>query len=286
MVVVATQFADRIEFNHTIHAPVTYMTRSRREGLLWRPATKRYTLGVPGIVGSQEYISHVSTPNDRYIRNFRLRPISSGRNSRPSDAHSIPDSSYTEIARLGRLSDIIVYVRRLEESKEVGFAADFEVREIPPGSLGKITALSGITEILTLFIAIVQHGLFSHKLDGGGGAATDLPALILALPAAIASWLGYSPSEIARISMSLASRIGRWAVGVLSCMSVLLYVAQIAGFFDKSTTLSSHIMIIDRPLNAYWLILVVTAVVTFSYLLLAIASEFRRYRRTYRSEME
>ena len=54
----------------------------------------------------------------------------------------------------------------------MGFAGDFEVREIPPGSLGKITALSGITEILTLFIAIVQHGLFSHKLDGGGGAAT------------------------------------------------------------------------------------------------------------------
>jgi hypothetical protein len=129
-----------------------------------------------------------------------------------------------------------LYIRRQSSSEEATKAlqeasthADrlksvIEFREVPPGALGAATIVSLITAVIICFFALTQIGeepTLAHPVTSLG---SDIPALLIALPAVasliIGSWLDLSRLRRA----SLTTYLGLGASLVLSLASALYFL--------------------------------------------------------------
>lgn len=97
-----------------------------------------------------------------------------------------------------------------------------EFDEVPPGALGGALAVSAASAILVWFFALVQPGL-----HGAGAIPSDLPALLLTVPAFVATWIGNSVDRVQR--SSIATYIGLGVATFVSLASALLYIANTGG---------------------------------------------------------
>jgi hypothetical protein len=98
---------------------------------------------------------------------------------------------------------------------------DFEFltrfKEVPPGSIANAAATALIT---TLLIGVTGY-ICTHNR---GATYSDLPALILALPVAAASWLGISTDTGKLVGSSLLARISLIGSGVLAIFAIMAYL--------------------------------------------------------------
>lgn len=107
------------------------------------------------------------------------------------------------------------YANRNDRLRDFEFLARF--KEVPPGSLGGAVATALVT---TLLICVTGY-LCTHN---NGTTYSDLPALILALPVAAASWLGISEDTGKLVGSSLLGRVSLIASGLLSMCAIIIYL--------------------------------------------------------------
>jgi hypothetical protein len=283
-IVVTSRVSPRITIRYAMRLRVYQAVRSRKSLGAFR---RRYIISLSGTQQSKEYTAHFQVPDDQYISSYSLSDLRSGGLISSLDLDEVHGESHVEVTRLNSPSEVVVSSRNLHGMTNL--AAELEVKEIPPGVLGRVTLLAGVAMLLIMFITLVQPGLLSqHSGQSGGGAATDLPALLLALPAFVSSWLGYSLSDSTKISTPIAARIGYRMILVLSCASVLLYVAQIGGFLSNTITsiaFMPHIFIL-RHLSISWVVLLSAAALILSYLSISLRMELQAYRLYLRSSLD
>lgn len=129
-----------------------------------------------------------------------------------------------------------LYIRRQSSSEEAMKALHeaatrrdqlksvIEFREIPPGALGAATIVSLITTVIISFFALTQIGQEPTPAHPATSLGSDIPALLIALPAVasliIGSWLDLSRLRRA----SLTTYLGLGASLVLSLTSALYFL--------------------------------------------------------------
>lgn len=97
-----------------------------------------------------------------------------------------------------------------------------EFDEVPPGALGGAVAVCAASAVLVWFFALVQPDLRNTGVN-----ASDLPALLLTVPAFVATWIGNSVDRVQR--SSIATYLGLGVATFVSLASALLYIANANG---------------------------------------------------------
>jgi hypothetical protein len=149
-----------------------------------------------------------------------------------------------------------------------------EFDEIPPGALGGACVVSAACAVLIWFFALTQPGL-----RGTLATPSDLPALLLAVPAFAATWIGQSVDRILRSSAS--AYIGLAISAVLSVASALLYVANSSqrSFYTIKNIVVFHGLVGLKNVDVSWFILALVASVVTAYLAEMLRDKVRSYMR-------
>jgi hypothetical protein len=261
---------------------VKYSLRARLKEVTWSIARRhtrrrRYVIPLQGSTLTREYTAQFILPTHQYVASCALRDLDNGRWLTLDDLSKSKDTS-VEIVSGRDFSQAVIHIQNRGGVEKVTLAADFEVREVPPGTLGRVVVLSAATTFLLIFMTLVQPDLLTHQSTGGAGA-TDLPALLVGLPAFMASWLGYSLSEAAQVSTSMATRFGYRIVVFQSCASVFLYIAQISGLLVCKLPAFTvfHGLFEVESLSVYWVTLAVISIATCLGLCRSLIIEFHAY---------
>jgi hypothetical protein len=90
-----------------------------------------------------------------------------------------------------------------------------EFKETPPGS----RASAVVTAIVSTFLIAIMGRLASHGSPSSGA----LPGLVLALPAAAATWFGFSTDSKSLVGSSMLSRVSQIATAVVSALAIAVY---------------------------------------------------------------
>jgi hypothetical protein len=106
---------------------------------------------------------------------------------------------------------------------------------------------------------------------------TDLPALLLTVPAVVATWIGASADRVQRSSIS--TYIGLGVSTAVSLASSLLYVANAnhKSFFTIGSFIFYHGLIHLKHVDMSWLILALIASLMSGYLAETLRDKVRNY---------
>jgi hypothetical protein len=148
-----------------------------------------------------------------------------------------------------------------------------EFKEVPPGALAGATVVSTACAVLIWFFTLVQPGLPSSDVP------TDLPALLLAVPAFAATWIGASADRVQR--SSIAAYIGLGVSTAISLASALLYIANSnhKSFFTIGNFTFDHGLIHLKNVDATWLILALVSSIMSAYLAETLRDNVRNYMK-------
>lgn len=148
-------------------------------------------------------------------------------------------SSHFRLRQRRGQSYVHLYMRGYAERQDR--LGDFELlarfKEVPPGSLANAAA----TALLTTLLIGVTGYICTHN---SGNSYSDLPALILALPIAAASWLGISEDGGKLVGSSLLARVSLIMSTILAIFSIVTYLA-LAPIYGKSNASSKPTRIMD-----------------------------------------
>lgn len=190
-------------------------------------------------------------------------------------AHAPGESKKTHFHLRGRFGQSFthLYMRGFADSGHRTSRYEILVRfnETPPGSRASaaVTALAGL-----IFIWVIGHLASRNEAVSN----SDLPAILLALPAIAASWVGLSSSGDALVGSSLHARLSLILSGVLSVASVVVYLLQntAASASDKGLTPPSH-MTLAGVTDPRWITLLVLAFFGLIYISWHLLARIRNY---------
>ena len=167
-----------------------------------------------------------------------------------------------------------LYLRGLHKAEVIDMSTRVEFDEIPPGALGGACVVSVACAVLIWFFALIQPGL-----QKGLASPSDLPALLLAVPAFAATWIGQSVDRILRSSSS--AYMGLAISAVLSIASALLYVANSSqrSFYTIKKLTFFRGLVSLKDVDVSWFILALAASVLAAYLAELLRDKVRAYMR-------
>lgn len=171
------------------------------------------------------------------------------------------------------------YAQQTSESRRYEMLVRFN--ETPPGSRASaaVTALAALT-----FIWLIGRLYSNHETVTN----SDLPAILLALPAIAASWFGLASGSEALVGSSLHARLSLIMSGLLSIGSVMVYLLQNAAIASASasSTHSAHRWPLEFTIagvhNLPWDVLLLLSSVNFLYSMWHFAARIRDYLRLLR----
>jgi hypothetical protein len=145
--------------------------------------------------------------------------------------HGESEDSHFHLRRRFGQSFTHLYMRGFSSQQHQSSKYELLVRfnETPPGSRASaaITALAAL-----IFIWLIGHLVSNDEVISN----SDLPAILLALPAIAASWFGLASNNEALVGSSLHARLSLIFSGVLSVTSVVVYLLQSAAISSSSNT--------------------------------------------------
>jgi hypothetical protein len=167
-----------------------------------------------------------------------------------------------------------LYLKGLDRADVVDMSTLVEFDEVPPGALGGACVVAVACAVLIWFFALTQPGL-RRALP----SSSDLPALLLAVPAFAATWIGQSVDRILRSSSS--AYVGLAISAILSVTSALLYVANSSrrSFYTIENETFFHGLVSLKNVDVSWFILALAASVIAAYLAELLRDKVRSYMR-------
>ncbi|MGH8601852.1 MAG: hypothetical protein ACREXR_03445, partial [Gammaproteobacteria bacterium] len=173
-----------------------------------------------------------------------------------ADSSAMPDIRFHQ----GKAkTNVHLYIRRQRPFPRVAeLKLVLGFREIPPGTLGGAAMVAGASALIITFFAVTRFGL--HGPDPNvvpdnrdvvkAALNSDLPAILLALPAFVAALIG-PWSDLSRIARAaLSTYFGLVATLFLSVISVIHYI------LDANKKLPTEIFISTLETKIVWLALV------------------------------
>lgn len=193
-----------------------------------------YTVDVPmtRAFHADSYHFELNAPAGQYVFSHHLEELGTRKPLRQEAMKIGERQQYVRLYHEDGRSNAHLYVRRhgakfdLQKTEQSelrlpSFKSIVHLREVPPGTIGNVTTLAIATASITLFFALTLAG-FSKS-----NSVADVPALILALPAFIASALGRNISSEMLNTASLMAVYGIRIVAFSSIASALIYVFEI-----------------------------------------------------------
>ncbi|WP_229070271.1 hypothetical protein [Actinoplanes sp. DH11] len=134
-------------------------------------------------------------------------------------AHRFDDRHYFRLQRRHGQNFVHLYMRGFGAAKpkmhDLQVVARF--KEVPPGSRLQAAVTAFATTVLVI---VVGYMVSNHRV----APESDYPAVILALPAVVASWFGIASERNALVGGSLLARLSLIVSGVLSIASIVTYL--------------------------------------------------------------
>ena len=171
------------------------------------------------------------------------------------------------------------HTRGLQQLSPKDIWTRVEFDEVPPGALGGALVVSAACAILIWFFTLVQPGL-----RPGATVASDLPAVLLTVPAFVATWIGNSVDRVQRSSIS--TYIGLGVSTVVSLASAVLYIANAShkSFFTIGSFTFYHGLVRLNNVDASWLLLAFIASFMSAYLAETLRDKVRGYMRLLKND--
>ncbi|WP_328614556.1 hypothetical protein OHS18_42055 [Amycolatopsis sp. NBC_00355] len=270
-----------VKYEHEVTSDL--MNHSSEEHLRARLGLEPVTIDVPVSRALQADSFHlqVKAPAGQYVFDHHLEKLGSKEAMSQGDFRDVlPTPPYVRLYHKEGRSIAHLYVRRQGEHPSslvsaadrvnrgadrssgkapllTSFKSVIRFREIPPGSLSAVALLSGLTTVLVGFFTISRAGL-----SGVGFQAA--PALILALPAFLASGMGRGVDGKGIARSSLTVSIALAVVCFNSLISVLMYilgsVQKLHGEVDVTLPFPLHGVVLHT--DAWWLLLLAWSLAT------------------------
>jgi hypothetical protein len=216
---------------------------------------------------------YINGPATKYVldQNFRCRhcqtdvsrswePTEPGPNGCAHRTIAVPkgrrftdiDRHYRVTPKLGQ-SFVHLYTRgfgagRQERFKDLELFARF--KEAPPGS--RATAV--VTALVSTFLLAIMGRLASTS----GAPSMSLPGLALALPAAAATWFGFSGDSRSLVGSSMLARLSQIVTALVSAVAIAVYFTSHHGRIP----FNSSIVGISEP---WWVALFLISAVNLMY---------------------
>jgi hypothetical protein len=274
---------------HTENTPSKQHDRLRR-----RFGLSPYTIELPLALYAfmaDSYHLQINAGQGQYVFDHHLEEVGSREIIEQDSLIDKPDPQigplhrpYVRINKNGR-TNAHLYIRR---QRILGHTAElksvFEFREIPPGTLGGAAVVAGASAVIITFFALTHFGLDGPYPDippepndvVRAALNSDLPAILLSLPAFVAALIG-PWSDLSRIARaSLSTYFGLVTTLLLSVASVLYYI------FDANrllpTEVGFHILGgAHIKTDMIWITLMFIAIFLFSRLLRELMRQSRYY---------
>jgi len=210
----------------------------------------------------------------QYLARETLINTVTGRQIAPNVFDSVTPQPYLQGRYDSGLPYSHLYMRGLHKAEVVDMSTRIEFDEIPPGALGGACVVAVACAVLIWFFALIQPGL-----QPSAAPPSDMPALLLAVPAFAATWIGQSVDRILRSSSS--AYVGLAVSAVLSITSALLYVANSnRRSFDTIRSVSLfHGLVSLKNVDVSWFILAIAASIMAAYLAEMLRDKVRSYMR-------
>ncbi len=262
-----------------------------------RPVTLQM---VPGMAfNSKSYHLQVRAPASQYLMEQTLRCGECGRKLSGSEVetdghggcdHIQPSSRnghaepYFQLLRKRGQNYAHLYMRGFAVLKQKDIRISTSFGEVPPGTLASavITAVTSALLIVTVGVAETT----------GLERDSDIPAILLVLPAVAASWFGFSSDSEAILRSSLAARCSLILGGLVSMAASALFIVSGAapekggtGFASSSTALPGEpAILLGVEVRWWWSALIYLASVNLVYVLVQSIVRSNAYRRLLRKE--
>jgi hypothetical protein len=253
-----------------------------RLGIGVRPSQITVPLDLAQTAGS--YHLRINGPSEKYVAeqilrcaNCRVRLDDPFPPRTPKCEHAPGESEQTHFHLRERFGQNFthLYMRGFTDPGHRSSRYEMLVRfnETPPGSRASaaITALAAL-----IFIWLIGHLASNHE----GISNSDIPAILLAVPAVAASWVGLASSGESLVGNSLHARLSLILTGALSVTSVVVYLLQdaVAKVADKHVAVQSHLMLAGVS-DPRWTALLVVAFLGFVYIAWHLIARVRNYLR-------
>lgn len=182
---------------------------------------------------AQSYHFRVAADPNQYVWRHKYYFTSGDKRGGQELLQSTQPPPYIRVRRSGGLPYGHLYTRGLHratrQSNDLQLVTTVDFEEVPPGALTGAGVVALASTVLIWFFLILQPGISNDPTvpQGAEQANSDLPALLLALPAFAATWVGTSAERILR--SSIATYLGLAVTGLAAVASSLLYVANANG---------------------------------------------------------
>lgn len=230
-----------------------------------------YPLTLP--FDAHSYHFRMPAGSARFLVDQRLIDSQNGRSVNQATYAGENPRPYLRLRHHSGLPYAHFYTRGLNQVPRHDLWTRIEFDEVPPGVLGGAAVISTTCAILIWFFTLIQPGL------RGVNTNTDMPALLLALPAFAATFVGHSAERVLR--SSIASYAGLAIAGVTSACSALVYIANAN---HKSLYTINHFTLFNglvrlSNIDISWVILALIASLSSAYLVEVLRDKVRWYMR-------
>lgn len=239
----------------------------------------RFTVPLTRAFDAPSYHFSMMGVHGQYLANQVLIDSPSGQVIRQERFANVSPRPYLAAKYDSGLPYAHFYARGLCRSTEVvNMWTRVEFDEIPPGALGGAAVVSAACAVLIWFFTLIQPGLRS-----GQQITTDLPALLLAVPAFAATWIGQSAERVQR--SSVATYIGLAVSAGVSLASALLYIANAnhRSFYTIGNVAFLHGLVRLKDVDVSWLVLALVASIMSAYLVETLRDRVRNYIKLLRN---
>lgn len=225
---------------------------------------------------SKSYHLWIKAPDSQFIMEQALRCRNCGKvlnrhgqingPCKNPHSHSKPSGdAYCQLQEPHGQNYVHLYMRGFQQSKRANLELMSSFGEVPPGTLGSAAMTAGM--------AVLLIGTVGHTVIAKGAVDSNLPALLLALPAAAASWFGFTSDSEAVLRSSLAGRCSLMVGGLVSLAAAGIYVLGVG------TAHRPSMRTLGMPLPSWWSVLFLLAAANTLYVFMQLAVRSRIYRR-------
>ncbi|WP_327007592.1 hypothetical protein OHA72_10170 [Dactylosporangium sp. NBC_01737] len=213
----------------------------------------------------------------QYVAQHSLFDLVSGGYVKQDDydppGHRPRPRPYIRLRKKRTLSSAQLLIRNLDVWPVRKLVTTVTVKEVPPGAMVPALIVALASAVLIVTFTIAQPGL----KDGGSDTNSDIPALLLALPALAASLFGHSAERLREASFAAFASFG--VALAASASAALIYVLdanQKRNVIPKDATIFGGA--VDLPgTTLRWIALSVIALTTFFVILVRVVTSYREY---------
>lgn len=258
-----------------------------------RPVTVQMSPGMAH--NSQSYHLQVRAPESQYLMEQTLRCAECGQKLSRSEVetdgsggcgHVRPASDnepYFQLLRKRGQHYAHLYMRGFAGLQQQNIRLTASFGEVPPGTLAS-AAITAVTSFLLIgAVGVAEMTKLSRD--------SDIPAVLLVLPAVAASWFGFASDTEAVLRSSLAARCSLILGGFTSIAASVLFIVSGAVQQDKQDPLSMAVgqagdstAILGIQVGWWWSALIYLSGANLVYVLIQLVVRSNAYRRLLRKE--